>query len=70
MNTTSRISNRPKLLADRSTSVLVAGRGNSPEISREATLFFIEEIHARADAVTPLLKEILDFRPRPHWEAN
>ena len=29
---------------------------------------YMEEIHKRADAMTPLLKEILDFRPSPHWK--
>lgn len=28
---------------------------------------FAAEIDARAKTITPLLKEILDFRPRPHW---
>ena len=28
---------------------------------------FAKEIDIRAQTVTPLLKEILDFRPRPHW---
>jgi hypothetical protein len=28
---------------------------------------FAEEIHLRAKTITPLLKEILDYRPRPHW---
>ncbi len=29
---------------------------------------FEKEIHIRAETVTPLLKEILEFRPRPHWK--
>jgi len=29
---------------------------------------FAKEIHSRAETVTPLLKEILEFRPRPHWK--
>jgi hypothetical protein len=28
---------------------------------------FAAEIQVRAETVTPLLKEILEFRPRPHW---
>ena len=28
---------------------------------------FAKEIHIRAETITPLLKEILEFRPRPHW---
>jgi hypothetical protein len=41
--------------------------GETPENFREPTLY-IAEIHMRAETMTPLLKEILDFRPRPHWE--
>jgi len=29
---------------------------------------FEKEIHIRTITITPLLKEILDFRPRPHWK--
>jgi hypothetical protein len=28
---------------------------------------FAEEIHIRAETITPLLKEIMDFRPGPFW---
>lgn len=28
---------------------------------------FVDEIHIRAQTITPLLKEILDFRPQPRW---
>jgi hypothetical protein len=28
---------------------------------------FIEEVHRRAETITPLLKEMLEFRPPPHW---
>jgi hypothetical protein len=30
----------------------------------------IEEIHARADAMTPLLKGILEIHPGSHWGLN
>jgi hypothetical protein len=33
----------------------------------EAGFPFAEEIHVREITITPLLKEILEFRPRPHW---
>lgn len=29
-----------------------------------------EEIHKRAETVTPLLQGLLDFRPPPHWGIN
>ena len=32
--------------------------------------YTIEEIHVRAETVTPLLKEMLDHLPAPHWEIN
>jgi hypothetical protein len=28
---------------------------------------FAEEIHIRAQTITPLLREIMDFRPGPYW---
>jgi hypothetical protein len=33
----------------------------------EAGSPFAEEIRLRAITITPLLKEILEFQPRPHW---
>lgn len=52
----------------------------APNVSREPTqssfedeqsvLFTVEEIQIRAETVTPLLKEILNFRPPPHWGIN
>jgi hypothetical protein len=32
--------------------------------------FTIDEIQNRAEAISPLLKELLDFRPPPHWGLN
>jgi hypothetical protein len=31
----------------------------------KSTSLFIEEIHIRAETITPLLREILEFRPKP-----
>jgi len=36
----------------------------------EEHLYTIEEIHIRAETVTPLLRDILDFHPAPHWGIN
>ena len=33
-------------------------------------LYTVEEIHIRAETVTPLLREILDFHPVAHWGIN
>ena len=30
----------------------------------------IEDIHMRAETITSLLKDILDYRPAPHWGIN
>jgi hypothetical protein len=65
MNATSTISTGTKLLAD--------GKANNklPEHNHEsapASLYTIEEIHIRAEMMTPLLKEILDFHPPVHVE--
>lgn len=51
-----------KLLADQPASP--AGK-ESP--NRRAPASYMLEINLRAHAMTPLLKEILDFRPSPHW---
>ncbi|HEU6449150.1 MAG TPA: hypothetical protein VFV23_11995 [Verrucomicrobiae bacterium] len=33
----------------------------------DTAMIYIEEIRRRAETVTPLLKDILAFRPPPHW---
>lgn len=53
----------PKLLANRPVSLL-----KCEEKALFASEFtFIEEIHTRAETITPCLKDILDFRPHPSW---
>jgi hypothetical protein len=44
-----------------------AAAGGKKPIKEFYGLLFIEEIHHRAETMTPLLKEILAFRPQPHW---
>ena len=51
-----------KLTADDRTSV-VDSHKKLGENSHSQTLPFIEEIHHRAETMTPVLKRILDFRP-------
>jgi hypothetical protein len=65
MNETKHTSNEPKSLAGRTSSDLTAKRNDLPEFSprSETISLYIEEIHNRAEAMTPLLKEILKFRP-------
>jgi hypothetical protein len=62
----------PKLLADVATGSIAADdilRKHRQDT--EPNLYYtIEEIHLRAETMTPLLKEILDFRPPPHWGIN
>jgi hypothetical protein len=63
MKAISRKEKEQKLLADQ--PALPAGK-ESP--NRRATVSgYMLEIHLRAQAMTPILKEILDFRPSPHW---
>jgi len=48
------------------TPLLIAeGRKSFPE-----PMVFLEEIHVRAETVTPLLKGIPGFQPPPHWGIN
>jgi hypothetical protein len=42
--------------------------GKVPRIKLRTPVFpYIREIHRRAQMMTPLLKEILEFRPGPRW---
>jgi len=34
----------------------------------EPGLGFVDEIHVRAETITPLLREIMDFQPSPRWD--
>lgn len=38
----------------------------SPQKTGETELFF-KEIQSRAETITPVLKQILELRPSPHW---
>jgi hypothetical protein len=38
--------------------------------SEPKSLFTIEEIQLRVETVTPLLREIRDYRPPDHWGIN
>jgi hypothetical protein len=49
--------------ADRNVSV-------ENRISSSVARFTIEEIRIRAETMTPVLREILEFRPEPHWQMN
>ena len=56
---------RQKLLTDH-TARLIGGQpaNQDPPPSKFP---YIDEINHRAETMTPLLKEILEFRSRPHW---
>jgi hypothetical protein len=42
--------------------------GKMPRIKLRTPVFpYIREIHRRAQMMTPVLKEILEFRPGPRW---
>lgn len=57
----------PKLLA---APKIGAANKFAPDSRRDyppERFYAIEEIHLRAETITPLLKEILDYRPVPRW---
>jgi hypothetical protein len=68
MKTTPRKNKDQKLLANRSASPQTDGPKDVQKNINAPKLLSLEEIHRRAEAVTPLLKEILDYRPRPQWD--
>jgi hypothetical protein len=66
------ISPGSKVLTDVATRSSVTDE-SSPEhrkYPKPTELYTVEEIHARAEMMTPLLKGILDFHPAPHWGIN
>ena len=44
----------------------------SPQLSESShsVSVYFEEIRNRAETISPLLKELLDRRPPPHWGIN
>jgi hypothetical protein len=58
-----------RLLADQRTGLLKTGRGDLPKRFRTSEALF-EDIRDRAETVTPVLRQILEFRPPPHWGIN
>ncbi len=65
MNATPNKDRERKLLAGCSAPVLKDGCKSGMDVF--CALKFMDEIHSRAETVTPLLKEILDYRSGPHW---
>jgi hypothetical protein len=67
MNTMPRTAREQKLLTDHPALLMVGPKG--PGKNRPTPdMLSIPEILHRAETMTPLLKAILDFRPRPHWK--
>jgi hypothetical protein len=64
MNVKGRIGRRQKSLKDHPESLLMNGQ----EGLNSTELLFIAEVNRRAEIMTPLLKELLAFRPSPHWK--
>lgn len=54
-----------KLVVDH--AVLLISSHTGPQNLNLPKLGSIREIQHRAETMTPILKEILDFRPSPHW---
>jgi len=61
-----------KLLAEgRAPGLVTSGKDLLDRFSvRPNASSYIEDIHRRAETVTPLLKKFLDYRPPPHWGIN
>lgn len=49
---------------------LMSDKISSPEKPERLISSSIEEIHNRAETISPLLQELLDRRPPPHWGLN
>jgi hypothetical protein len=62
----------PKLLTQGRSPHLMTKRKDSLEQFSEsaAAAFSFEDIQRRAETITPLLKQLLDSRPPPHWGIN
>jgi hypothetical protein len=65
MRAISRKEKEQKLLADK--AALPGGKESPNRRAPVSVSGYMLEIHLRAQAMTPILKEILDFRPSPHW---
>ena len=72
MNASINTNSVPKLLADQTLVVLISGGENNPANppSESATHYTLESLQARAETITPLLREIPDFEPPPRWGIN
>ncbi len=64
----------PKLLANSANPTVIGiSHGNPPEsghVSESPRHYTIENIRARAETVTPLLSEILNYWPKEHWPTS
>ena len=67
MNKTPRKNTKGKALAGDIKSPQTEGQKEPKNNIVTTKLIFIEEIRQRAETLTPCLKEILAFRPRPQW---
>lgn len=47
--------------------LLISSQTESHNLNLPKRCGSIREIQYRAETVTPILKEILEFRPPPHW---
>jgi hypothetical protein len=70
MNATLVKPEEPKLLAASEDGAVSNSLSQHRHETEPEHLYTIEEIHIRAETVTPLLREILDFHPAPHWVIN
>jgi len=64
-----RTASEQKLLKDHPALLMVSHKGSAKNPGTPDVLS-IPEIKHRAETMTPVLKKILDFRPRPHWRVS
>lgn len=70
MKDTLHLSEGPKLLKGTPRPHLPKENAPAPVKPLAADSVFMEQIQSRAETISPLLRELLDFRPPPHWGIN
>ena len=66
MNAMLRTAGEQKLLTNHP-ALLIGDQKRSDKRHVRVDMLSIKEIQHRAETITPVLKAILDFRPRPCW---
>jgi len=72
MKMSSNMQKETKLLTQGRSPGLVIKEKDTPErpSAQGEASSYIEDIHHRAETITPLLKKFMDYRPPSHWGIN